>query len=239
MRRRSAGVTLVVLLAVPASPASTQTADHLQCYKITTDGHVKGSADVEPAGGTPPRVAGCRLRGPVAYCLPASTANVQTTPPAGASAGAPATPRLCYKAKCPTRRGTVAATDRFGTFAVRIGRSLLLCTPSDMAPSTTSTAVTPTTTPTGTTLVPPCSGATFPFCGGTCPAGLVCQAASVGDTNIPASLQSYCTCVPAALPCPSSASNPTCAGGLGVCPTGQVCASAVLPIAAVCGCASP
>jgi hypothetical protein len=230
--KRSIHRGLVLLALLRAVAASAQPADHLQCYKAAPGLRVKGSLDVAPADGALPAAAGCKVRGPVAYCAPATTANVHTTPaPGNGAPGPPQMRHLCYRIKCKTKGAAVAATDRFGAFALQVGKSSLLCTPVAGGGTTTTTT---------TTLVPPCSSAPFPTCGGACPNALVCQAVAGGDNQIPGALQQYCACVPAALPCPTSPPGPTCAGGFGVCPTGQVCGNAVLaPVGAICGCVTP
>lgn len=98
-------------------------------------------------------------------------------------------------------------------------------------------ALTPTTSTTSTTLPSglPCGGASFPGCGGSCPAGSSCWA------NVTPGPTSACTCLPAVATACASTGGPATGGATcgGACPAGQVCVTLRVDdstLMATCGC---
>lgn len=123
---------------------------------------------------------------------------------------------------CPgTTTDLEAAVDQCVTDYVALLTAVMdTTTTTSIAGSTTTTPTTmgPTTT---TTPATPCGSATYPQCGGTCPAGQTCYAArnvdSQGTTTTGCSCATTgaaCACTSSALACPS---GQACVGGLGFC----------------------
>jgi hypothetical protein len=169
-------------IAVASHTAAAATADHQHCYKIR-DGLAGGSyaADLVPADNSFPLAEGCTIKLPAKLmCIGVEAADVAPPPP-GAEPGAKAPMSLCYKVKCPdpTDEVRVNETDAFGTRAVTLRKSALVCAPIPQPEETTTTtastaATTSSTTVTTTTMMDPC----VPACGAV-PHG---QTSCVGDT---------------------------------------------------------
>lgn len=132
---RSLGLGLVLSagFVLPPSQAGAQ-ADHLQCFKIK-DALAKAeyTADITPDDLAFPASAGCTIKTPAKLlCVDAVKSNVTPTPP-GADPGATAQKYLCYKAKCPKAQPTATLDDQFGTHAVEVKVTSLLCAPVPVA----------------------------------------------------------------------------------------------------------
>ncbi|MFN2427287.1 MAG: hypothetical protein ABR587_12670 [Candidatus Binatia bacterium] len=134
------GLTLALstglMFALTPSQAAAQ-ADHLQCYKIK-DALAKGvyTADITPDDLTFPASAGCTIKTPAKLlCVDAVKSNVAPVPP-GADPGSAAQKYLCYKAKCPKNQPTATLDDQFGTHALEVKTTSMLCAPvPEAAPS--------------------------------------------------------------------------------------------------------
>jgi hypothetical protein len=79
--------------------------------------------------------------------------------------------------------------------------------------------------------VVPCTGSSYPTCGGTCSGDEVCQALHDDGANV-----SICGCVSPTIACESPGGPGTCS--LGTCPTGSACIYQPLP-APTCACGTP
>jgi hypothetical protein len=105
----------------------------------------------------------------------------------------------------------------------------------DVAAIIAALTPTPTTTTTTTTLPSPCGGATYPGCGGPCPAGQSCWANVSGPP-----LTQACACLAAvATPCADSGGSVFGATCGGACPAGEVCSTLRIDdgtLTATCGC---
>ena len=138
-------IRLAVLMFVLSafSPASAQpVADHLRCYKVK-DPQAKTTYTADLGGLV--AAPGCTIKVPaVMACVPATKTNVSPTPPGGGGTGA-TNAFGCYKVKCSASSlGTLQLNDQFGSRAVTVSTSKLLCAP--VAAATTSTTSTTTTT---------------------------------------------------------------------------------------------
>jgi putative metal-binding protein len=138
------------LLLISAATAAAQ-ADHLQCFKIKdTVPKVKYTANLTPTDTNFPVANGCIVKVPAKLlCIDVQKAVVVGTPP-GAGPGAPAQKYLCYKTKCPKAPQPATVQDQFGTHAVTVKTTSLLCAPEPLPTTTT------TTTSSTTTTTPPC-----------------------------------------------------------------------------------
>jgi hypothetical protein len=129
---------------------------------------------------------------------------------------------------CPTSGDATSIGNQVEADVAAIIAALM---PSTTTSTTVATSTTTTTFPSG----PPCGGATYPGCGGTCAAGSSCwSTTSAGPTT-------SCTCLPAvSTPCAdtagSAAAGPSCGGA---CPSGEVCSTLYVDEATLnttCGC---
>ncbi len=211
------GIGLSAVFALAPSQAFAQ-ADHLQCYKIQ-DALAKGvyTADITPDDLAFPASAGCTIKVPAKLlCIDAVKSNVSPVPP-GAAPGAAAQKYLCYKAKCPKNQPTATLDDQFGTHAVAVKTTSLLCAPVPAAaPSCTDNVQN--------------GDETDVDCGGSCGDCALGEGCIVDSDCASA----YCSAGVCATP-PSSCSDLTqngsetdvdCGGGLcPPCTTGQGCAA--------------
>src|SRR5262249_21972760 len=100
-----------------------------------------------PSDSAFPVAAGCLVKVPAkVLCVDVQKTNV-TPPPPGAAPGAPAQKFLCYKVKCPKAQPTATLQDQFGTHALAVKSTSLLCAPVP-APTTTTITTTSTTSTT-------------------------------------------------------------------------------------------
>jgi hypothetical protein len=153
---RALVTTLVVLFAATAGAQ----ADHLQCFKVK-DATAKASytATLTPTDGGFPVAAGCVVRVPAKMlCIDVQKTITGTPTPPGAGPGNPAQKYLCYKVKCPKAALTPTVQDQFGSHALTVKSTSLLCAPEPAPTTTTSTTTNTTTTTVGCTPSPEACG---------------------------------------------------------------------------------
>jgi len=124
---------------VGSTSASSQTYDHLKCYKIKDlQTFKRASVDLDVLSGLFAGIDHCKIKGRAKeLCIPAAKSNVSVvggseTPLVGQEHGFE---RLCYKLKCP-KPGLAATsfTDQFGTRSLDRFKAVKLCTPAVMGP---------------------------------------------------------------------------------------------------------
>jgi hypothetical protein len=155
MIRKQSVATLfaIIAVAVIASSAAAQPADHLKCYKMKDPLKLSATADLNtPSLGLDPN---CRISKAKFLCVPGSKTNVTAIDKATGNpisllpiGGANPGKRVCYKIKCQAQAPDQPLTDQFGARTVGKLKASLLCTPA----STTTTITIPTTTSTTTSI---------------------------------------------------------------------------------------
>lgn len=168
---RPLSLGVVVASVLGATTAFAQIPDHLQCFKIK-DAATKAAytADLTPTDPTFAPAPGCKLNVPAKYvCVDVVKSNVSPAPPGSPDGGA-AQKYLCYKTSCPVTQPTASLDDQFGTHAITVKKTGLVCAPvvdpttcSDMATNGSETDV-------------DCGGGACPACGdgASCAAGSDC-----------------------------------------------------------------
>ena len=213
-------VCLAFSVALLPSPVAAQ-ADHLQCFKIKdTTAKTSYIADLTPSDPNFPAATGCTVRVPPRLlCVDVVKSNVVPLP-VGAPAGAPTHKFLCYKVKCLKAQPTATVQDQFGTHAVTVKSTSLLCAPVPVPTTTTTTTSTTTSTtrPGGCQTNNQCPGA--PNATGLCQAGMCTISCNSGFANCNANNADGCevstqndasNCGGCGLMCPTpSNSTPTC-----------------------------
>jgi hypothetical protein len=170
------------LLCVPSEKngeASRLALDHFRCYraKVRRKGVPRRVVALQDQFGTARALVGP----PLAFCNPTRKNDEGIRNPDAHL--------TCYATRESRRKGRATQAEvknQFGSLALRLGASHLLCVPSlksePTAPtsstSTTSTTRTTSSSTTSTTLGLPCGQSAFPACQGTCPTGGQCVAAS-------------------------------------------------------------
>ena len=132
-RRLAVVAAATLTLAMFASAAVAQTADHLKCYKIKDIAQFKdATADLLPSNPSFPG-QNCTLKGKGAQlCVPADKDNVVVEAGTDNDFGsqALANAQLCYKLKCDTSiAANIEVTDQFGNRTVALGKTTKLCGP--------------------------------------------------------------------------------------------------------------
>jgi hypothetical protein len=211
----AASLSILSILAVPAHAAVF---DHLHCYKIKDQAtKTTYTADLAHSDLTFPNAVGCEIKVPAKLlCVDTDKSNVAPTPP-GAAAGAATQKYLCYKAKCPKEQPTATLSDQFGSHALEVKSTSLLCAPIPN-PATCSDSI-----QNGAETDVDCGGGTCPTCddGDSCLLASDCTSANCASG----------TCTPAAPTCSDLTQNGLetdvdCGGG--TCPDcadGDGCAS--------------
>ena len=127
-----------------AAKAEALTSDHLQCYKVK-DAAAKASyvATLTPTDPAFVAANGCSIKVPAKLICVDTTKSAVSPAPPGAPDGPPAQTYLCYKTKCPASTATKTVSDQFGSHALTVGKTGLLCAPVDTVLATTTTTLDP------------------------------------------------------------------------------------------------
>jgi hypothetical protein len=196
---------------VPTCQPGTGPFDHLKCYKITSPKKVKALADLTPLQPQFPVEPGCKVTGPVAFCVPVCKSNVQPPPPGGVPVGPQEGDHLCYKIACPKSVPTLpAAQDQFGTFPLKFGKAELLCTPAIKSgvPTTSTTTTSSSSSTTTSTIHCRFDLAVNGCIGGCATPGTQCVQLSAN----------FCDCVKPPVCCECGPAPAVCLNTSGTCP---------------------
>ena len=102
-------VTSAAAQGTPACQPGAGPFDHLKCYKIKAT-KIKGfTADLTPLQPQFQKETGCKVVGPVEFCVPVCKGNVKPNPTGSVPPAQQEIDHLCYKIACPKNTPTLPA----------------------------------------------------------------------------------------------------------------------------------
>lgn len=125
----SAAVAITALL-FSGGDAASETADHLQCFKVKDTLALSAIVDLESA--RPGTSAGCKVSNAVFYCVPAIKTVIGPVAEEYMHGSDPGD-RICYRVSCRDQgppSAELLVADQFGSRAISGRKTSLLCTPA-------------------------------------------------------------------------------------------------------------